>query len=169
MKLREIQFCDYGLLTESEQEDYTAALKYAKPYEIDIKQWKYGVIKECQMFLERGVSEEGFDFIVKQVMPYYLYKPYHLVMLTFLGICKSIKELTDSENNALISKMSGKEQAALAEVNFEELSRYPEIINLAETMGISFDEAYNVEWATAFIILRYKNKQYQFQQIISKA
>lgn len=169
MKLKEILFNYYDQLSTEEQEDYQAAMKYGTPYNIDVKQWKYGVVKECQMFLEREMSVEGFEFIIGQILTYYKYKPYHIVMLSFLGACKALKEITEAENNGIISKITGKEQGALSEVNFEELGRYPEIISLAEIMNISFDEAYNVEWSTAFINQRFKSKQYQYQQIISKA
>ena len=165
MKIKDIQFKDYGLLSDEERNEIDFALKYAEPIQIDCERWTFGDVKMAQQVLSKEFDEEAFEFLMSKIFENYLDIKYHIVFLSLRGIIKSIEAITEKENKAMFSFPDPKATAALEKVGgFERFGRFPEIIAICKEFGWTYEYVSNLEWSIAFSIAFLQHKQNEFQK-----
>ena len=157
----------FNEITPTIQSELDSVLKYAEPFHIDCKAWKYGDVKTVQHLLTKTLNEETFTFIIEIALgKYWKSKRYDIVMLTFKGITESIMKISEFEEVAFRSKRSDLKLSAAVEAvgGFEKFNRLPELVSLMEVCHCTYEEAYNMEWNLANSIQWYKHTQNEVQK-----
>ena len=169
MEITNLTFLQYTLLPEDYRLQYQEVYIAQEPVQIDCQSWTWGDVKKAQSILDSELTfQDVFDLASQGAeTPLTANSPAHLVYKLFLGVKKSIDEITQIESQAWTTQLTPKQIQAINEVGgFDAFGNMPQTIRLTEILRMSYTEVLTIPWELGFAAYSYDVKSSLYNQLI---
>ena len=162
-----IQFLSLPDEYRNEMQEVYMCIKHS---EIDCQTWTWGKVKQAQDLLNSELTYLDILEVAKiEGVKLKETSPAHLVFATFLGVQKSIAEITQLENEQWTTALTPKQEQAINDVGgFGMFGTLPQTLRLAEILRLNYNEVLNVAWEIGFASYTYDVRSNEYNKIILK-